>query len=296
MTHQRLAQKFPFGTIRTVVMSFGLPIFLTVNVCSAQKSPLSNQDANRVAREVLQNEIAAESRDKSLWSFHEIQEKDGVRKAFDVRQTRNGEVQRLVSINGQPLTAKQRREEDQRIHRLLTNPDQMRREAKKQHEDAEQARSLLKIFPDAFRFQFVGMQGPLLLLKFVPNPQFQPSGRPAQVFHDMQGTLLVDPRQKRLVEIRGQLTQDVKFGGGMLGHLDKGGTFVVKQQDFGAGHWETTLLDVQMDGKALFFKTIAVKEKTVSADFQPIADGTDLKRAAELSADETPSTMQASKK
>jgi hypothetical protein len=72
----------------------------------------------------------------------------------------------------------------------------------------------------------------------------------------------VDANQKRLAEISGKLMSEVKSGGGVLGHLDRGGTFLVKQQDLGSGHWEITMLDVQMIGKALFFKTIDVAEKT----------------------------------
>jgi hypothetical protein len=43
-----------------------------------------------------------------------------------------------------------------------------------------------------------------------------------------------------------------------------------------------TFLDVQMDGKALFFKTIAVREKEVDTDFRPLPGDTTLKQAAEF--------------
>jgi hypothetical protein len=75
----------------------------------------------------------------------------------------------------------------------------------------------------------------------------------------MEGTVWLDMEQKRLVRMSGVLTSDVKFGWGVLGHLAKGGTFVVEQREVGKGHWELTRLDVDMNGKALFFKTIEVK-------------------------------------
>ena len=98
----------------------------------------------------------------------------------------------------------------------------------------------------------------------------------------MKGSLLVDAKQKRLAEISGKLMSEVKFGGGVLGHLDKGGTFWVKQQDLGSGHWEVTVLDVQMIGKALFFKTIDVAEKDTYENFQPVNGETTLAKAAQL--------------
>ena len=98
----------------------------------------------------------------------------------------------------------------------------------------------------------------------------------------MEGSLLVDDRQKRLAEINGQLTSKVKFLGGLLGHLDKGGTFLVKQQDMGSGHWELTTMDVQMSGKALFFKTIAVREKETDTNFHQVPADITLQQAFEL--------------
>jgi hypothetical protein len=41
----------------------------------------------------------------------------------------------------------------------------------------------------------------------------------------MEGTVWVDDKENRLAEISGRLIDEVKFGSGFLGHLDKGGTF-----------------------------------------------------------------------
>lgn len=245
----------------------------------------SRIDATKLAREVMDNELAAPSRDQSLWRFHEIREKNGEKKLYEVCQTQSGEINRLVAVNGKPLTPALREAEDRRIHKLLTNPSEMQREVKKQREDAQQAKDLMKLFPEAFKFQYAGTQGALVKLTFTPDPSFHPPNHAATVFHHMQGTLLVDEKQKRLAEINGELTTEVKFGGGLLGHLDKGGTFLVKQQDVGSGHWEMTLMDVRMNGKALFFKNIDVAEKDIYTNFQPVTDGITFEKAAELLAD-----------
>jgi hypothetical protein len=97
----------------------------------------------------------------------------------------------------------------------------------------------------------------------------------------MEGTMLVDGNAKRLIEIDGRLTSKVKFAGGLLGHLDEGGTFRVQQRDVGAGHWDMVLLDVHMDGKALFFKTISVREKETYSDFHEVPANLTLRQAAQ---------------
>jgi len=78
----------------------------------------------------------------------------------------------------------------------------------------------------------------------------------------------------------GTLTSAVQFWGGVLGYLDQGGTFVFRQKDVGAGHWEMTDISVQMNGKALFLKTSAVREKEIHSDFRQLPETTTLKQAA----------------
>ena len=124
---------------------------------------------------------------------------------------------------------------------------------------------------------------------FRPNPEFHANGHESEVFHHIEGVMLVAPRQKRLAEIDGQLLSEVKFWGGILGHLDQGGTFCVKQRNVGGGHWEMTEPDVQMSGKALFFKTLSVHEKQTDSDFRPLPDHTSLRQAAEFLAVNTTS-------
>lgn len=244
--------------------------------------PSTQFDPNLEARELFQNEVQAENRDESLWCFREWNEEHGEKKLSAVCQTKDGELDRLLEVNGQELNPGQRLSEDQRLQRISNHPDEMRKKQKKQQEDTKQAQDLLRMFPDAFRFQYAGMKGNLMELKFSPNPDYHPSGRPAQVFHHMEGSLLLDPGQMRLAEINGQLTSDVKFGWGLFGHLDRGGTFFVKQQDLGSGHWEMTELNVQMTGKALFFKTIAVRQHQTYSDFRQEPDGTTPQQALEF--------------
>jgi len=243
---------------------------------------LPSEPPDQFVRDVLTHELEAQSQDHSLWCFHELRTEDGIQKLLHVCQTAEGQLERLVALNGRPLTAKQATDEDRRIRNLLHDPGEIKARRKKDREDGEQARKLLKLFPEAFHYRYDGFAGNFVRLKFAPNPQFHPSGHSEQVFHHMEGTLLLDPAQERLAEIDGKLTSEVKFLCGLLGHLDKGGTFSVKQQDVGCHCWEVTLMDIHMNGKALFFKTINVRMFEQYTDFRPSPSGLGLAKAAEL--------------
>jgi len=98
----------------------------------------------------------------------------------------------------------------------------------------------------------------------------------------MEGEMWVHESQRRLVRIRGQLTADVKFGGGLLGHLEKGGYFNVEQRELLPGQWDLIYMEVNMKGKALFFKTIAVQEKEYRSDFRMVPEDLTLAEAADM--------------
>ena len=138
------------------------------------------------------------------------------------------------------------------------------------------------MLPDAFLFGYGDQRGGLVELTFKPNPQFHPSSREAEVFHAMEGSVWVDDKENRLVEIAGHLISEVKFGGGLLGHLDKGGTFEVKQEPVARGFWELTALHVEMRGKVLFFKTIGVQQNYSRSNFRRVPDNVTLAQAAQM--------------
>lgn len=138
------------------------------------------------------------------------------------------------------------------------------------------------MIPDAFTFSYAGREGDLIKLSYKPIPTFQPSSREARVFHAMEGEMWVHGTQRRLVRIRGRLITDVKFAGGLLGHLAKGGQFNVEQTELSPTQWELTAIEVRVKGKALFFKTIAVQEKEYRSDFRRVPEGLTLAEAADM--------------
>jgi hypothetical protein len=251
---------------------------------SSAASPATTKPANLTAqvRNILQNELRAQADDHSLWCYRKLTDKDGKQQLFAACQTKTLEIDRLMAVNGKPLTEQQWTEENQRIERLLNNRWQLRKEKQQQREDGEQATRMLRMVPDVFLFQQESSEGNRITLHFTPNPAFRASGASEMVFHHMEGTLTLDVKQKRLVEISGRLNSDVKFAGGLLGHLDKGGTFYVKQQEVGPGCWEMTRMDVQMNGKALFFKTISVRTREIDTDFHAVPEAASIQQVAEL--------------
>ncbi|HEV2221713.1 MAG TPA: hypothetical protein VGR84_01790 [Candidatus Acidoferrales bacterium] len=252
----------------------------------AEEKAVSNRggkvDAQQLAREVLTNELKAEQSDNTLWRFRKAEWQKGKEQLYDVIETKHGDVSRLLAENGKPLNAEQQRAENVRIQKLTNESDEMKKQVQTLKQDGDQETKLLAMLPDALLYHYASRKGDLVRLTFKPNPKFHASSREAEVFHHMSGVMVLNTRAKRLVELRGRLTSEVKFFGGILGHLNKGGTFAVKQADVAGTHWDMTLLDTELNGKALFFKTIAVHEKRVESNYQRVPEDITVEQAAQI--------------
>jgi hypothetical protein len=238
--------------------------------------------ANDLVRAVVANELRAQDGRHSRWMYRVDREEQGKKKAKEVVQTGQGSLDRLVAIDGRPLNAKEQQDERERIGNLVRNTAEQQRLEQTKKKDAELCIAFFKMIPDALTFTSAGRDGDLIKLSYRPNPSFQPLSREARVFHEMEGEMWVQETQRRLVRMQGQLMADVKFVGGLLGHLEKGGHFNVEQRELLPGQWDLTFMEVNMKGKALFFKTIAVNEKEYRSDFQTVPDGFTLAEAADM--------------
>ncbi|MGC2110085.1 MAG: hypothetical protein WA655_11255 [Candidatus Korobacteraceae bacterium] len=259
-------------------------VILLGSMALAQSAPGSGREvtANELARRVVANELKFQDEDHAQWMYRQEKEESGKKQVVRIVETRDGSLSRLLSINGHPLTAKQLQKENLRIQELVNSPSEQRRLQRARNTETEPGRRLFKMLPDAFVFNYAGREGSLVKLSFRPNPTFRPPSFEARVFHDIEGELWVDAQQERLAAINGHLVADVRFGGGLLGRLDKGGHVEVRQAEVGASHWEMAALAVDMKGKALLFKTINVHQAEIRSDFQRVPDDLTFAQAEEI--------------
>jgi hypothetical protein len=264
----------------------GLTGLIALSLVSAAFSQFESADraisANDLARAVVANELKAQNENHPLWMYRVDREEQGKKKTKEVVQTGQGSLDRLVAVDGHPLNAKEQQGERERIENLVRNPAEQQRLEQTKRKNAEQCKAFFKMIPDALVFSYAGEERDLIKLSYRPNPSFQPPSREARVFHEMEGEMWVHESQRRLVRIRGQLIGDVKFAGGLLGHLEKGGHFNVEQRQLLPGQWDLTFMEVNMKGKVLFFKTIAVQEKEYRSDFRAAPGGLTLAEAADI--------------
>src|ERR1039457_771975 len=247
-----------------------LAIVLLSILARPQSVPSSQVSANDLAQRVITNELNFQD-DHTNWMYRLEKEQSGKKRVEEIIETKEGSLSRLLSIDDRPLSSKQQQEENTRVQELLTSRSAKRKLQRTLDAEILQGRRLFKMLPDAFVFNYAGGDGDLVKLSFRPNPNFHPPSMEARVFHDMEGEMWVDCKQERLAAFSGQLTRDVKFGLGLLGHLDKGGHFEVRQAEVVPGHWDMTTMNLEITGKALLFATIDMRKRETHGDFYQVS-------------------------
>jgi len=271
------------GYKQRLLLSIALTMLtqLAMHNFSEAKDQPSTANPHELVSQVVKNEIAANGPSGVHFMFRNQRKTPHVNQTKLIVETREATAGLLVEVDGHPLTPQQREAEAARLQNYLRNPEELNRKRKQEKEDAEHTIRIVKALPSAFLYErdgtqqgSAGMGSPgdeLVRLKFHPNPDYEPPSRVEQVLTGMTGHLLIDTRQNRIAEIDGTLEKEVGFGWGILGHLDRGGRFLVQQADVGSHQWEITHMELAFTGKILWVKKLNVRSNDVFSDFRVVA-------------------------
>lgn len=249
---------------------------------------LTPPEAQALVRNAIERQMEADEKGGGP-AFRYLLKTNGKRgiQTKELIDTKEGIVARLLAVDDRPPTEEERKADDDRLNKLLRDPHARQQKLKQQEEDDKRTRKMVRALADAFIYEYEstieGPGGPLIRLKFKPDPQFDPPSRELQVFQGMTGFMLIDPRAARLVEIDAKLFRDVNFGWGILGHLDKGGEFMVRQADVtGKGDWQIIAMRLHFDGKALIFKPIHIRDDDTATNYRVVPSDLTFAQGLEL--------------
>jgi hypothetical protein len=249
---------------------------------AADTLPPLPKDANQLVKDVIKHQLEADAADHTHWRYRIHREDEKGSQDRDVIDTKDGQIARTLLINGQPLTPEQRSADESRMKKLVEDPSERAKRDKRAREDEDKGVQMFKAIPDAFIFKYEGAENGQVRLSFFPNPHYNAPTRELQIFRSMSGMMWIDRAALRMSRLDGSLFEDVTFGWGLLGRLNKGGTFSVAQSRVADDHWEIVALDVKMSGHAVIFKTINVKQVQRITGFHRVSDKMTISEAYQL--------------
>jgi hypothetical protein len=277
-----------------IVSRSAIWIVLLSAACLArqQETLASRPDPGELVRKAVRNEIkaAGDETDRFMFRGTKTTPKGSTTKLYV--ETQEATAGLVVAYNGKPLTPDQRRAEEARVERFLNNPAELKKKRNQEREDEERTLRIMRAIPDAFLFEYAGEEqgsadlgragNQLVKLKFRANPRYQPPSRVEQVLTGMQGFVLVDAVRYRIASIDGTLFRDVSFGWGILGHLDRGGHFLVQQQEIDDNRWDISRISLDLTGKILLVKNLTVRSTEVFSGFKKVPPDLTFAQALEL--------------
>lgn len=272
-------------------LTIGVTI-LCAGTLAAQTPPIRGVSPTDLVHKAVQHELQENVKSTAHFQFKDQRTTPHLSQVKLMVETREATAGLIVAQNGAPLTAEQKQAERARLQNYVNHPDELNRKRRQEREDADRTTKIIKAMPDAFLYQTDGTQQgtatvggeghELVRLKFRPNPDYSPPSRVEQVLTGMQGTLLIDANENRIAEIDGTLQKQVGFGWGILGHLDRGGRFLVQQADVGNRHWEVTRMELLFTGKILLFKSLNIRSTDIFSDFRQVPSDLNFAQGVQL--------------
>jgi hypothetical protein len=252
----------------------------TVSVARQNLDRTYTPTAGELVVAVVANELAdREQLRKWIWMIEKRVGKETLTE--EQVETRDGPIYRLLAIDGAALNPGQREQDDARLGRLLKDPGLLLKLKQAQDDDELKLQELLTIMPHAFLYDYDGVEGNLLRVKFRPNPDYTPPTYEARVIHSLAGTILIDSDRNRLTKVVGHLENRVVFGYGLLGRIDSG-TMEFGRVEVGPQQWKTAFINIHFSGRVALFKTISRDQYERRSDFRLVASDLSLSDAKAL--------------
>jgi hypothetical protein len=240
------------------------------------------ESPRQLVADVMYNELRDRQCD-SFWQYRSVRTSGSQDIVREQVETGQGPIFRILEDHNRPLDAQQRQKEDQRLQELVTKRGAMNSALQDHLKDEERMERIIKMLPDAFLYEYDGpAEGDEVRLNYRPNPAYAPSTYEARVVHALAGTLTVNQRLKRMIDIKGKMLERVDFGYGLLGYVDKGGTFEVRREQVSETRWKTRLVDVHIQGRVFLLHTVAKDQREERTNFRPVPRDISLTAAKQL--------------
>ena len=254
---------------------------LALTAHSARVEAQLPEPAGQLIRETIYNELQ-DHNNHGYWRYWIQQRVQNDTRLEEQVETADGPIARLVQTNGHPLDDQTRDEERAKLEHLVNSPQEQSSHRKDYLDDQKHVALIMGMLPDAYVFEYAGEEGGCHHLRFRPRPDYSPRTVEARVVHAMTGDLWIDARMKRLARLEGHLDENLDFGFGLLGRVDKGGWFRVERMQVSPTEWKTKRLDLHLSGRAVLFKTIARNTNEIRGGFAAVPAGLNLAQGMRL--------------
>jgi hypothetical protein len=246
----------------------GAALFLGPSLLTAQ---ISKSTHDLIATMLVHEDFEAAHRGHYMYLSKESSDRTGRHLWTEkVIETPAGKLRMLVAEDGSPLSGDRLAAEKARLSEIAAHPEAFQRQELARKNEEQHAKEMLDLLPKAFLFANERQEGEFVRIDFKPNPNYLPQSMEEKILHGMSGSMLVDQKEARLHLLEGRLPEDVSIGFGFLATIHAGSNFSTIRGSVPGNEWKTTMIDTNINGKAIFFKTVGKIEHAEHSAFRQV--------------------------
>ncbi len=201
----------------------------------------------------------------------------GVTKTSQVTMIDGSPYERLLAINGRPLSAEKATQEEQKQkavmeQRARETPEQRKARIAKYERDRKRDYVMMSQLSQAFNFTLIGQQRirgfHVWALKAVPRPGYKPPNMDSQVLPGMAGELSIDQKTYQWVKVTARVIHPVSIEG-FLAQVEPGTLFEIEKSPVTPGIWQITHFRSVAHARILGVFRHDGQDEVTFFDFQP---------------------------
>lgn len=233
---------------------------------------------NIIQKSVVANQADFKAAPNFNWKERDRTENGS--KTYQVTMIEGTPYQRLLAVNGNPLSQAQeademKKQQQAEAQRHSESPDDRRKRIEKFEKDRTRDNLMMQQLTKAFTFTYLG-QGKLRgftvwTLRATPRPGYNPPNMETQVLPGMEGELWIDQKTNNWVKVTAHVIHPVSIEG-FLAEVEPGTRFELEKSPVGGGIWQVTHFSMQSHAKVLHVFGRSSQEDDTYFDYQRIGN------------------------
>lgn len=244
---------------------------------------LTNPASN--ATQIVQRSVANTTYDWNLapqynFTEHDVIVKHGVKtvKTYQVLMLEGSPYNKLIAVNGQPLSAAAAAAQDQKLqqetaHRRSESPSAHQKRVADYERERRQDHALMAEMARAFDYKLAGQEtvnGRLCyILDATPKAGYEPISRETKVLKGMRGRMWIDTQNYQWVKVHAEVFRPVTFGL-FIAHVEPGTQFNLEDEPVSGNVWLPAHFSVRVKARILFASRNSLDDETYS-NYHPAA-------------------------
>ncbi len=270
-------------------------------VAAPDSTALSQEQIRQLIREAADHDMANDKkqRDYTYVEREEDHRVDGQGriksteiKTYDVMEIYGEQVQKLISKDDKPLSAKDAKKEDDKIQKLIDkrekeSPADREKRLQKEEKDREDGRKFVGEVADAYNFRFLGMEKldgrKNYVIDAEPRPDYKPHLKEAKILPKFRFRAWIDQDEVQWRKLDIQCIDTVSFGLFLL-RVHKGSRIVIEQTRVNNEVWLQKHVAVNADFRLALLKNFAFNVDVTDRDYKKFRSDTKIIPLGEMRA------------